>query len=72
MATTSVIVLFLVVAIVALSRSRTLSFLAAVLCVVLGYYLAVAGVVPMLRHEIADGLTSVMEQMTRLIPGIAG
>ncbi len=71
MATTSVIVL-LVLAIVALSRSRTLSFLAAILCVVLGYYLAVTGVLPMLRHEIASVLSDVVERIIRLIPGIAG
>ncbi len=71
MATTSIIVL-LVVAIVVLSRSRTFSFLAAILCVVLGYYIAVTGVVPMLRHEIADAISYTVERITRLIPGIAG
>ncbi len=71
MATTSVIVL-LVVAIVVLSRSRTLSFLAAILCVVLGYYISATGVIPILRHEIADALSYAMERITRLIPGIAG
>ncbi len=53
------------------ARSRRLSLLAGILCVVVGYYLAASGTATIMRQEITDALSFAVGHFSRLIPDIA-
>ncbi|WP_250283871.1 hypothetical protein [Frankia sp. CiP1_Cm_nod2] len=52
------------------ARSRRLSLLAGILCVVVGYYLAESGATAVMRQEITDALSFAVDTFSRMISGI--